>query len=170
MNKNRKYGQLVLAVFPTRIGFGFALYKGTSIQDWGIKWATKDKNKVCVRKFVKLINLYKPEILVLEYIPEEAADHRPRTTELNHALGQIAKAQGIRLFRYSRDEIRKTFEVNGAKTKQKIAEVVGHMTPELQSLVPPPRKIWQPEADAMTYFSAASLALTHFHFSSEKND
>ena len=160
-------GQRVLAAYPTRIGFGYALYKGDALEDWGIKWAAKgeEKNKVCVRKFKQLIEGCRPDILILEYIPDELNERRKRVAELINALGQIARINHIKVFRYSRGEIKQTFEQYGITTKQAIAEKIGDMTPELQSLVPPPRKLWDPEPDAMTYFSAVSLILTYFHFS-----
>ncbi|MCJ9430741.1 hypothetical protein [Kordiimonas marina] len=164
MIKTRAREQLVLAVYPSRIGFGYALYKGSTLQEWGIKWAAKDKNKVCVRKFKQLIELSRPDALVLEYIPDEIAERRPRTAELNNALGQIARMNQMKLYRYSRAEIRDAFACHGARTKHAIAKHIGDTTPELQSLVPPPRRLWDPEPDAMTYFSATSLALTYFHF------
>lgn len=166
MNKTHGRGQRVLAVYPTRIGFGHALYKNDTLENWGIKWAAKgeEKNKVCVRKFKGLIEQVRPDILILEYIPDEIAERRPRVAELNNALGQIARMHYIKLFRYSRNEIKQAFEKYGITTKQEIAKKIGDMTPELQSLVPPPRKLWDPEPDAMTYFSAVSLILTYFHF------
>jgi len=166
MDKSHQRGQRVLAVYPTRIGFGFALYKNETLEDWGIKWAAKGeaKNKTCVRKFKGLIEQLRPETLILEYIPDEIAERRPRVAELNNALGQIARMSNIKLFRYSRAEIKQAFEKYAITSKQEIAEQIGDMTPELHSLIPPPRKLWDPEPDAMTYFSAVSLVLTYFHF------
>ncbi|WP_417455900.1 hypothetical protein [Kordiimonas sp.] len=166
MNKTHGRGQRVLAAYPTRIGFGYALYNDDTLEDWGIKWAAKgeEKNKVCVRKFKQLIEDCRPDILILEYIPDELNERRKRVAELINALGQIARVNHIRLFRYSRGEIKQAFEKHGITTKQAIAEKIGDMTPELQSLVPPPRKLWDPEPDAMTYFSAVSLILTYFQF------
>ncbi len=155
----------LLAIFPTSIGFGYSLHKDAdTFIDWGIKWATGDKNKVCLRKFITLVNLYRPSTLILEDIPKDKAEQRPRTAELINAVAQIAATQNIIIRRYSRAQIRTAFEAQSAQSKQQIAEAIGASIPELKPFVPPMRKLWEPDQSAMSFFSAVSLALTHYHF------
>lgn len=157
----------ILAVFPTGIGFGYSVHKDPkTFIDWGIKWTTSEnKNNDCVRGFVRLLNLYKPTVLVLEEI---APDAHTRTAKLTDTLADIATSQGVTVCRYSRKQIQQAFEPDGTPTKKDIAEAVGALIPELQTFVPVARKIWETEHDAMSFFVAASLAITHFHFAGQK--
>ncbi len=154
----------MLAVYPTRIGFGYSVHSDAdTLLDWGIKWAANDdKNKVCTRKFITLINYYTPAVLILEEIPADVVAARPRVADLILSIASIAATQDIRVYLYSREQIRAAFEPFGAKTKHEIAEQVAEALPELASLIPEKRKLWEPEAASMSFFSAASLALTHY--------
>ncbi|MFC3051401.1 hypothetical protein [Kordiimonas pumila] len=170
MTTSHKGPDLLLTVFPTRIGFGYSVHSSAdTLLDWGIKWATEDKNKVCTRKFITLINYYKPASLVLEEIPSDVVEARPRVADLIRSLASIAATQNIRVYLYSRDQIREAFNPFGATTKHEIAGKTAEALPILSSLVPPKRKLWDPEPAAMSFFSAASLGLTHYLTSAQRS-
>jgi len=165
MQKTSQQGQSFLAVFPTDCGFGYTrCYDALRFTEWGLERASGDKNTVCVRKFIRLINLHKPTDIILEDIPREQEHERPRTSKLIIALAQISMSQGCTVHFYSRAQIREAFHTHHAFTKHEIATAIGRIVPELQSAVPPKRKVWESDSLAMPFFSAISLALTHFHF------
>ncbi|WP_262692485.1 hypothetical protein [Kordiimonas aestuarii] len=164
MYQHQSTDRITLAIYPNGPGFGFALFRNTdAILAWGVKRAAGDKNKVCVRKFIRLLNKSHPTDIVLEDIPREQEHRRPRVADLIISLAQISMAQGCEVHFYSRAQIREAFQTRHAFTKQEIAEAVGAIIPNLTHLVPPHKKPWEVEHKAMSYFSAASLALTHFH-------
>jgi len=165
MDHNNKGDRITLSLYPNDRGFGYAVCRGiNTVCYWGTKRSTGDKNKVCARKFVQLLNQYRPKDVVLEDIPKEQEPRRPRVADLIISLAQISMAQGCTVHFYSRAQIRDAFQTHNAFTKQEIAEAIGAIVPELKKQIPPKRRLWETEPMAMAYFSAASLALTHFHF------
>ncbi len=118
----------------------------------------------CLREFVKLLNLVKPDVVVIEDIPHSQKKQRSRVYTLIAAMTETAIDQGFPIHFYSRNQIQDAFATKGAKTKHDIATVIGDMFPKLKGDVPSKRKPWEPEKPATSYFTATSLALTHFHF------
>jgi len=160
-----KRGRTVLAVYPNGHGLGYAVFANPdTLSAWGLKRAASDKNMVCIRKFVRLLNMAKPKEVILEDIPKDQEARRPRVADLIVSIAQIAMAQGCTVHFYSRSQIREAFHTRAAHSKHEIATAIGSVLPQLARLVPPKRKLWETEPLAMSYFSAASLALTHFHF------
>ena len=67
MKKKSIEDALILSVFPSVRGFGFALFQGTWVPiDWGFRHVQGDKNKFSLEKVQKLIDEYAPDILLLE--------------------------------------------------------------------------------------------------------
>ena len=74
---------LILAVFPSVRGFGFALFHGAWIPiDWGFRHVDGDKNQASVQKVDKLIDAYAPDILLLEDHTGEGSRRSPRIEAL----------------------------------------------------------------------------------------
>lgn len=160
-----KRGRTTLAIYPNGYGFGYTVFHNPdTLSAWGVKRASGDKNTVCVRKFIQLLTMVKPADIILEDIPKKQEKRRARVADLIVTMAQMAMAQGCEVHYYSRDRIKEAFETRHAFTKHEIATAIGSMLPKLRSQVPPKRKPWEGEPLALTYFCAASLALTHFHF------
>jgi len=155
----------VLAIHADGFGLSHATFNNPkTILAWGLKRATRDKNMSCLRQFVKLLSLVKPDIVVLEDIPHSQKKQRSRVYTLISAMTEVAIERDCPVRFYSRKQIQEAFALKGASTKHEISSVIGDMFPKLKSAVPPKRKPWEPEPIATSYFTAASLALTHFHF------
>ncbi len=155
-----------LALFPTYCGVGYAVARDAdSFSAWGLRKAVgDDANKIAIRKFVRLLNRHKPTDIILEDIPKDAEHKRSRVAALIISMSQIAMSQGCTVYFYTRAQIRDAFHMHGAFTKHEIAEVIGTIMPELTHAIPPKRRVWETDPPAMSFFCAASLALTHFHF------
>lgn len=155
---------LVLAVFPSTRGFGYVLFEGPRmLVDWGFKHVrTKDKNQENLRKFLELLNQCAPDILVLENYRGEGSRRNARIEGLIDAMAQAAKAREMETQTFSRADIRWCFALSASFNKYEIAVEIANRFPELEQILPPPRKIWEGENVRVNVFDAASLALTYF--------
>ncbi|MDQ3816146.1 MAG: hypothetical protein M3348_17545 [Acidobacteriota bacterium] len=154
----------VLAIDPASRGCGFAVVEGRfQLIDWGRK-ATKDnKNTRYIRLVCDLIELYKPDVLVVEDCRAKGARRCRRVQLLIRALLELAKRRGIQCYRCPRLAVIKVFSQAGARTKHQIAAAIATMFPELAPQLPPVRKPWMNENYRMSIFDAVAFALTFFH-------
>lgn len=127
----------------------------------------KQKNTHGLQKIAELIEMYGPDVVVLEDYRGEGSRRCARIERLIRDIGELAGGKHIRVCSYSRSLIRQCFTEFNAWTKQEIAEAIGETFPELKSLVPRPLKIWEKEHPRMSMFDALSLGFTYFYFQSK---
>ena len=164
-------GIIVLAVFPSRNGFGFAIFRGPwTVLGYGTRGfkAGKNKNTHSLEKVAELIEIYRPDVVVLEDYRGEGSRRYERTEHLIRDIGGLARRKRISTSSYSRSMIRQCFSEFGAWTKQEIAEAIGDALPEFKLLVPRPLKIWEKEHARMQVFDAISLIFTYLYFHTKK--
>jgi hypothetical protein len=165
MKNNGKSDPLILSIFPSTRGFGFALFEGAwSPVDWGFRHVSGDKNATCVQKVSALIIRFKPELLLLEDCAGDGSNRGDRVEKLIAEIEKLSRTNKITVVKYSRAQIQECFDQFEAKTKHEIAEAIAGMLPEFPPQLPPPRKIWLPEDYRMSIFDAVSLIFTHFYF------
>ena len=163
MNSNSINEARVLAVAPCVQGIGFIVFNGDRLPvDWGIKWTRNEKNAKGLTKVAKLIDRYRPDVVVFEDHHGEGSRRAKRIEDLLDAIAALVRRQKPETARYSRRHVRRRFAAAGATTKFQIAQSIAKELPELASRLPAERKIWLPEHANMSIFDAASLALTHF--------
>ena len=167
MGEKNLSGIIVLSVFPSRRGFGFAVMRGPwNVLDLGTRGFKdlKQKNTCGLAKAAVLIDMYQPDVVVLENYSGDGSRRCARIERLIRDMGELAEQKHIRVCSYSRSLIRQCFAEFNAWTKQEIAEAIGATFPELKSFVPRPLKIWEKEHSRMSMFDALSLAFTYFYF------
>jgi Holliday junction resolvasome RuvABC endonuclease subunit len=165
MNQLRLNDVRVLAIAPSTRGFGFAVLEGPeTLVDWGVRTVRGDKNVRCVAEVNHLIELYQPNMIVLENCTAKNSKRHERIRKLIRGIAALAKSRGIKTERFSRTQVRCAFSANCSATKEQIAEAIGERFPdELGSRLPPHRQPWMSEDYRMTIFDAVALALTVFH-------
>jgi hypothetical protein len=149
----------VLAVDPFSRGVGFAVLEGQDrLIEWGIKSTGRADNAKSARVIDKLIDRFRPDVLALEDW-DSAGSRRCRRVET--LLGRIAAKEGSRVLvrLVTRRQVRAIGPLPLTSTKQGRASFLGERFPEVQALVPPPRKRWTPEDDRMAIFDALSFAV-----------
>lgn len=157
------YPDRVLAVYPTRTGFGWVLLEGQdSPIDWGVASVSRDRNAGCLARIDALIDEYRPTSLVLEEFDGTASRRAPRIQNLSTDILNLAHAKYVETHVHARADIKAVFEEAGAKTRYQIARAIALRLQEFAHLLPPRRKIWLPEDPRMGLFSAAAVALTHY--------
>jgi hypothetical protein len=153
---------LLLCIDLTHRGFGFAVLEGSDrLIDWGIKSVSPGGNKTaqCLSRIRLMIELYQPDVIVLEDCDVASSRRCPRVRRLIERIRQLAREAGVKARLVSRAQVRKAFAP--AATKQQIAAAIAQRLPELASILPPPRTAARNTEDArMNVFDAVALGLT----------
>jgi Holliday junction resolvasome RuvABC endonuclease subunit len=153
----------VLAIHPTRTGFGWVLFEGSLAPvDWGVVGIGERRNARCLLRIGKLMARYSPTVIALEQFEGEPARRARRIRQLCHSIALLAAKRGIRVRVYSRDEVRACFANIGGGTRYEIAAAIAGNIEALAPHLPAPRKIWMPEDPRMGLFAAVAIAVAHF--------
>jgi hypothetical protein len=154
---------LVLSIYPFSRGFAFVLFEGPeSPFDWGVKEIKeKHKNTRTLDEIKKLIDRYRPEVLVIEDTGKDSR-RTSRIRRLYRMLVHLAEAEYVDLHRCSRTEVKACFTSVGARTKYEIAKAIATQIPAFAHRIPPLRRVWMSEDPRQSLFDAAALGLTYF--------
>ncbi len=155
---------LVLSIYPFNRGFSFVLFEGPeSPFEWGVKEIRdKHKNSRTLEEIKKLIDQYRPEVLVIEQTCDDSSRRNARIRKLYRMLIHFAKAEYVDLYRCSRNDVKKCFASVGASTKYEIAKAITTQIPAFAHRIPRIRKPWMSEDPRQSLFDAAALGLTYF--------
>jgi len=155
---------LVLAVQLFHRGFAYVLFEGPeSPFDWGTKEIKqRDKNTGTLVEAKRLIDRYRPEVLVIGEMDGKATPRTSRIRKLYRMLVHLAAAEYVDVHRCSRSEVRACFAAVGARTKQEIAKAIARQIPAFAHRLPRPRREWMGADSRQSLFDAVALALTYY--------
>lgn len=156
--------ELVLALYPTSRGFAFVFFEGPeSPYEWGVKEIKeKHKNRKTLEAIKKLIDQYRPEVLVIEDTSERGSRRTSRIRKLYRMLAHTADAEYVDVSRCTKREIQACFKPVGARTKYEIAKAIALQIPAFAHRMPRIRKPWMSEDPRLSLFDAAALGLTYY--------
>lgn len=149
-----------LGIHPTTYGFGYAVFEGHRLLDWGVYRVSGDKNERSLLYLGVLIRRYEPHVVLLE---DRGPQERQRSERIRHfirAARTTIRRNGIVPMRVPRRLVQWFFEGHDATTKQEIASRIAEWFPDLSRFVPPKRKAWMPEHPRVGMFTAIALAVT----------
>jgi hypothetical protein len=131
-----------------------------AIIECGGRVADGDKNAQSLAKVKKLLDFYRPGVLVLQDVEAKGSRRAPRIKTLNRQIIATAEQQKIEVKLISGNQLRSVLLGNPKGTKPEIAEkLAAQFSDELASRLPPKRKPWQSEDSRMDIFDAVALAL-----------
>lgn len=148
----------ILAIDPSRRGFGFAILDGpVLLADWGLRRA---KGKVkCLERAAALIRRYQPDVLVVEQTSAPGCRRRERALRVIKSLLTLARGHRLRVRRISRRSVQRCFGARSPATKHQIAVALAVRFPELAPHLPPARKNnGDSEDERMAIFDAVAFA------------
>lgn len=152
----------ILAIDPTVRGFGFIIFEGVKNPlDWGKPEMRIQKNKRCLDRISKLVNFYQPDVIAIEDM--QSSQRRKRVKDLLLKIEQLAITTGVKIKKYSKNQVQDVFSQFGASTKHEIAKTVVDWFPELELRLPPKREVWMVEDERYGIFDAAAIGLTYFY-------
>jgi Holliday junction resolvasome RuvABC endonuclease subunit len=153
----------VLAVYPTRTGFGWALFEEPSNPvDWGVAAVRENKNAGCFARIEGIIDQYGPSVIILEQFEGPGSRRALRIQRLCRSIVALAHTRDIAVRVYSRDHVKTSFAKTGATSRYEIATAIAKHIDAIAHMLPAKRKIWMPEDPRMGLFNAAALAVTYF--------
>src|SRR5260370_5463194 len=155
---------LVLSIYPFTRGFAFVLFEGPeSPFDWGVKEVKeKHKNTKTLDEIKKLIDRYRPEVLVIEDSSTGESRRTSRIRKLYRMLAHLAVAQYVDLRRITKSQVKERFGFVGAGSKYEIAKAIAIQIPAFAHRIPPFRKPWMSDHPRQALFDAAALGLTFY--------
>lgn len=147
-----------IAIDPTRRGFAFAVLEGTEgLIDWGVVRVQGEKrDERFLERLDDMLGRYKPRLLVVE----DCRDTR-RGARACRWIGMAIALTGryeMSSATVTRRRVKAAFSAYGT-TKHEIAQAIADHFPELADRLPPKRKLWLPESEAMGVFDAVSFGL-----------
>jgi len=160
--KSARY-RVVMSIYPNCHGFAYVVFTGAALFDWGMSDAHgRSKNKICLRRLSRLLDRYEPDVLVLREASFLIAPRDRRIAAFIETIEELASTKPVTTVQVSREQVRNSFRYLMSPTRLAIVEAITKRMPELQSFVPPIRKIWESEDRRMGLFDAVALALTFF--------
>src|SRR5258708_5293663 len=155
---------LVLSIYPFSRGFAFVLFEGPdSPFDWGVKEVKeKHKNTRTLDEIKKLIDRYRPEVLVIEDLTSGESRRTSRIRKLYPMLMHLAASADADVYRCEKRQLQECFGFVGAGSKSEIAKAIAIQIPAFAHRIPPLRKAWMSEDPRQTLFDAAALGITFY--------
>src|ERR1017187_2680225 len=97
----------ILAIALSYGGFGFVVMEGQkTIIEFGRRKAVGDKNAQSLAKAKKLLNFYRPSVLVLQDVEVKGSRRYPRIKTLNRQIKRMAEKHKITVKLISKKQLR----------------------------------------------------------------
>jgi len=158
---NAKKHQIVVSVYLTKRGLGYCVFDTPKeLIDWGYCDIRFKKAKRTLDRIKVLIDLYHPEVLVLEDPSDEKFRKSDHIKKLVSVITDFAIEESVPVKHYSLESIEQLFPQGNKHSR---AKEIAQVLPELEAYLPPKRNIWKSEHQRMQIFDAVSLALTFFY-------
>jgi hypothetical protein len=150
----------ILAVDPTCRGFGYAVLEGPeTLLDWGM--VRRPYPAVPSDKVEYLLDLYQPQLLVVEDHQARGARRGDRARQLIEAGSRLAKSRRVKVVTVAVTAVRALFGDGKSATKHAIATAITEQFPSLADRLRPKRRIG-PEAERMGIFDAVAFGLAYY--------
>jgi len=160
----RKNNPTVLALYPNTRGLGYAVFDSPKdLVDYGMGYIKPVSNTKTITRVKEYIQHYKPDIVLVRAIRQSESRKMKRVENLVAHICNQASAQGLKVYRYNRNQIQEIFSQFGSSTKFHISKKISEWYPELQNIKNPVRKFWETEYHNAGIFDAISLGVTHFY-------
>jgi hypothetical protein len=158
--KLRIYDPRIIAIDLRFRRSGFAIFEGpTRLLDFGTLDIRSEENAGGRTRLSDLMKSAAPSVVLVKkerWINLAASsDARP----MMEALRNRATALSIEFRFLEQNVFNSTFRGLGCETKAEISSSLARIFPELIWMLPPDRRIWQPEHSRQTVFDAISLGL-----------
>jgi hypothetical protein len=113
---------VILALYPNSVGIGYVcLQIPEKLLGYGVATAKPLSNSRLLKRTEKFIGYYRPKIIVLR--ETGASKNSLRSDKLIEAITTLSGEMGIKVFRYTKQQIKDTFEVFGAHTKYEMVRL-----------------------------------------------
>lgn len=151
---------VILSLYPNSRGLGYAcIEEPQALLDFGIVTVKPVSNGRVMERVRRFLDYYKTTVILVR----DAQPYSKRIRRLLEDIAAHAEENGLSVYRYSRQQIKDTFEIHGASTKYEISSKLSEWFPALNLRSPKFRKAWMDEDYNMGIFDAVALAVTHWY-------
>jgi len=138
--------------------FGFAVFEGAQLLDWGIRRADSG---VTARKIRALVLQYAPDLAVARRVRRVSSSLHDATEGTMQKIRMELRHNAVKLVFVERKRIREFFRACGCRNKHQIASRIALDFPVLETMVPKPRKPWDTEPGATAVFDAVATDIAY---------
>jgi hypothetical protein len=153
----------ILAIVIRSQRLGFAVAEGSlELLHWGIIYYEKNEKAsvaAAAKRIKALFARFIPSVVAIERSVGEKALNPHGLRSINQKIRKEAAHRSVPVRLLSRINVREGFRDLGVRSKDDIAVLLARIFPELQSKLPPKRKIWKREHFSMPLFDAVALAV-----------
>jgi Holliday junction resolvasome RuvABC endonuclease subunit len=155
---------MILALYPNGYGMGYVLAESPDeLIYYGMARIRPMTSRAHIKRFKKLLAEYEPSLVILRGYKKGKRHTSPRVERVISALEKHAFKKGLKVFRYTRENIKQVFVEFKANTKHQIAKALVEFLPELKDRLPKDRKYPEAEPWTMGMFDCISLLLTYYY-------
>ena len=146
----------ILAVYPFRRGFGFAVLEPGRLVDWGIGRLYSMNDDEFLVRAEGMLERYRAGVLAVE----DAGNERRGTLAMRRIERLIGFATRRRILAIpvSRAEVRRVLALQEIAPGHEVAVRLTELFPELLPLLPAKRRFYESEDDRMNIFRAVGFA------------
>lgn len=156
-------GLRILSLVPAGKHLGYAFFEGAQLIDWGVRHLGRrgQGNQPAAKRLNlidDLIHRYEPEIVVL---PATANSRSPRGRFVS-AIQLLVEAGSAEVELCSSEAMKQCFSIltdTDRPTQHAVMASVATLFPELEPLVPRPRRVWESRDYWTPMFDAMSRAI-----------
>jgi hypothetical protein len=146
----------VLAIYPYRKGFGFAVFSGVDLVDWGLARVYSTHEEEVLIRVQVLIERHQACALATEDgTNSRRGDRSRRLVERMIGYGRL---RGLQVMTVSRDVAREVFGLDGRATNHDLSVRLASYFIELQQILPTKRRFYDSEDARTNVFRAVSIA------------
>ncbi|NND77028.1 MAG: hypothetical protein HKN39_02450 [Flavobacteriales bacterium] len=157
--------KVTLSIYPNAFGLAYVISESPKeIIDYGMKQIKKKDVPHFLKMFDKILEYFQPHVVILRDYNNPNSHLSEKYKQIWNAIEKRVLEKGLKLFQYSREQIKSVFVEFNAETKHQISEIIVKWYPQLKSRSPRKRKPWLNEDNQMGIFDAFSLTLTHAYF------
>jgi Holliday junction resolvasome RuvABC endonuclease subunit len=162
MRKNNRQHGRVLALALSSRAFGYAVFEGDKLVDWGLTSTKQSENENvwCMTNINRLFSLYEPDVIALEDVFAEGSARSRRIRRLAKQIQTMAAQRKARVRKIPKLNVIKAICGTEEATRHDMAEKIAQIFPnELSFRLPKRRGIGDPEDRRIRMFEAVALAL-----------
>jgi len=164
MKMKKEINKTILSLYPNTFGVCYAIFDSPNeLIDYGVGYVRPVNSKKSIKKVEKYIAFHKPDIVVVRGLNEPNSKQSKRNQKLINLICKKAKQQGLKVFQYTRGQIKEIFSQFETTSKYQISRRIIEWFPELESIGYPYRKEWMAEHHNVGVFDAISMALVHYY-------
>ncbi len=151
----------ILGIDPHAHGFGFAVFEDHEfLVEWGTARVWGKESAAFVARVETMIARFKPTAVAFPAPP--SIRPRKKLRRLASALVHASGDSGVPVLLITQQAVQSVFPADVTTKYQRATHLIS-IFPELELIMPPPRKPWLPQDERLTMFTALALCIASMY-------